>query len=103
MDSETKQAFDMVLSELKEIRTEITGINAEISGMKTEITGIKTEITGMKTDIAEIKATMATKDQVASVMMALNSSNLDLTAKDEELERAIRQNSYDIVKLRAAQ
>ena len=75
MDSETKQAFDMVLSELKEIRT----------------------------DIAEIKATMATKDQVASVMMALNSSNLDLTAKDEELERAIRQNSYDIVKLRAAQ
>jgi len=75
MDSETKQAFDMVLSELKEI----------------------------KTDIAEIKATMATKDQVASVMMALNSSNLDLTAKDEELERAIRQNSYDIVKLRAAQ
>ena len=82
MDSETKQAFDMVLSELKEIRTEITG---------------------MKSDIAEIKSTMATKDQVASVMMALNSSNLDLTAKDEELERAIRQNSYDIVKLRAAQ
>lgn len=75
MDSETKQAFDMVLSELKEIRT----------------------------DIAEIKATIATKDQVAGVMMALNSSNLDLTAKDEELERAIRQNSYDIVKLRAAQ
>lgn len=78
MDFDTQQAFALMMDELKKI----------------------------KQDISEIKNSMATKDQVAMVMEAVNATNNDLSkkmehlsAKDKELENVARGNAYNIALL----
>ena len=80
MDFDTQQAFALIMAELKEI----------------------------KQDISEIKNTMATKDQVAMVMEAVNATNNDLSkkmehlsAKDKELENVASRNAYNIALLQS--
>ncbi len=88
MDFDTQQAFALIMSELKEIKTE------------------------MRQDISEIKNNMATKEQVAtkeqlaSVMGAINATNNNLSnkmdklsEKDRELENVARRNAYNIALL----
>ena len=78
MDFDTQQAFALIMAELKEMHQEFS----------------------------EIKNTMATKDQVAMVMEAVNATNNDLSkkmehlsAKDKELENVARGNAYNIALL----
>lgn len=80
MDFDTQQAFALIMAELKEI----------------------------KQDISEIKNTMATKDQLAMVMEAVNTTNNDLSkkiehlsAKDKELENVASRNAYNIALLQS--
>jgi hypothetical protein len=82
MDFDTRQAFALIMVELKEMRTEI------------------------RQELSEIKTTMATKDQVAMVMEAVNTTNKNLSgkmenlsAKDKELENVARGNAYNIALL----
>ena len=82
MDFDTQQAFALIMAELKEMRTEI------------------------RQELSEIKTTMATKDQVAMVMEAVNATNKNLSekmenlsAKDKELENVARGNAYNIALL----
>ena len=72
MDFDTQQALALIMAELKEMRAEI------------------------KQDISEIKNNMATKNQVAMVMEAINVTNKEierLSAKDRELEDVARGNA----------
>lgn len=82
MDFDTQQAFALMMDELKKMRAE------------------------MHQEFSEIKNTMATKDQVAMVIEAVNATNNDLSkkmehlsAKDKELENVARGNAYNIALL----
>ena len=84
MSFDSQQAFALMMAELKEMRQDITEIKNNMA----------------------TKEHVATKDQLANVMEAINTTNRNLSAKldklaekDKELETVSSRNSYDIALL----
>ena len=84
MSFDSQQAFALMMAELKEMRQDITEIKNNMA----------------------TKEHVATKDQLANVMEAINTTNRNLSAKldklaekDKELETVASRNSYDIALL----
>ena len=85
MSFDSQQAFALMMAELKEMRQEM---NQRFDDVNRKI------------------ETLATKDQLANVMEAINTTNRNLSAKldklaekDKELETVASRNSYDIALL----
>ena len=85
MSFDSQQAFALMMAELKEMRQEM---NQRFDDVNRKI------------------ETLATKDQLANVMEAINTTNNNLSAKldklaekDKELETVASRNSYNIALL----
>lgn len=57
----TNEEFqELVLSELKGIKSDVFGVKSEITEMKSDISGMKSEMTDMKSDISSMKSEIST-------------------------------------------
>ena len=79
---------NIILKELKEMRTEINGLETGINGIKNEIDGIKTEINGIKTEINGIKNEIdGIKTEIDGIKTEINGLKTELNGLREEVNR----------------
>ena len=84
------EKLDLILSETREMKTEMQEMKSDITGMKTEMREMKSDITGMKTEMREMKSDITDiKSDVTDVKHKV--TKLGLTIENE-----IRVNSQRV-------
>ena len=88
MDLETKEMFQLILSELKEMKGDMHQLKLDVSELKEDVTVLKSN----QTVLLEAINTLQQNEQEHFTT---------LSNKDAELETVVRQNCYDIALLRS--
>lgn len=86
------EKLDLILSEMKGMKTEIAGMKGEITGIKGEIASMNGEITGMKGEITDIrqkvtKIDMTIENEIRVNIQRVAEGHLDLSGKLNECIR----------------
>jgi hypothetical protein len=86
MDRETKTAFSTLT---RTIERGFAAVSSDIADIKGDITNIKGDVTNIKGDITEIKSTMATKEDIAGILLEL----VDIKKRLKAVEKAVEDHT----------
>lgn len=122
---DTNDTLMLILSELRDIKSDISGLHQNVkkleqgqNELQLDVKGLQQDVKGLQQDVKELqqgqeilkRGQNELKQNLATVLEAINFVQHNeqehfevLSNKVLELETVIKQNSYDITKLRAAQ
>lgn len=122
---DTNDTLMLILSELKDIKSDISGLHQNVkkleqgqNELQQDVKGLQQDVKGLQQDVKglqqgqerleqgqnELKQNLATVLEAVNIMQHNEQEHFDMLGnKVLELETVIKQNSYDITKLRAAQ
>ena len=115
---DTNDTLMLILSELRDIKSDISGLHQNVKKLEQGQNELQLDVKGLQQDVKGLQQGQERLEQgqnelkqnLATVLEAINFVQHNeqehfevLSNKVLELETVIKQNSYDITKLRAAQ
>lgn len=115
---DTNDTLMLILSELRDIKSDISGLHQNVKKLEQGQNELQLDVKGLQQDVKELqqgqeilkrgqnelKQNLATVLEAVNIMQHNEQEHFDMLGnKVLELETVIKQNSYDITKLRAAQ
>lgn len=102
MDTETKEMFHLILSELKEMKGDMHQLKLDVSELKEDVTVLKQDVSELKQDVAILKSNQTVLLEAINTLQQNEQEHFTTRSnKDAELETVVRQNCYDIALLRS--
>ena len=92
-----EKSMELVLTELRGLRTDMDDVKSDISVLKADVADLKTDVTALKTDVAGLKTDVAAlKTDVAGLKTDVAGIKSELKVVNSRLDR-LEQGQADIL------
>ena len=101
---DTNDTLMLILSELRDIKSDISGLHQNVKKLEQGQNELQLDVKGLQQGQERLEQNLATVLEAINFVQHNEQEHFEvLSNKVLELETVIKQNSYDITKLRAAQ
>ena len=103
MDKDSKQYFEILLSKIDTLATEVAETRADVSGIKSELTETRADVSGIKSELAETRAELTeTRTDVSSIKNEVTKTNLIIENEIRPTMRLLAEGQADIKEVKAS-
>lgn len=93
------EKMDLILLELKEMRTDVSELKEDVSGLKADVSELKADVSGLKTDVSVLKKDVFRLERdVSGLKQEMSGIKLHLENVTDKNISILAENHVDLVR-----